>query len=223
MLVSELFEDDQARVDVGGTAQASFARAFKKKFPNAKIISTAKRSSQVADIVVSYKGKKLQFEVKARTSPEKSNVVYNKTLRRGDPDRVFDEFAHAFGGKSFSALIDSYRNKNPKIGFPGDKGVVSSGKIPRDLSSEDPAFLSRLRALVIRSLKDNGDNYFAIHDLSTGMTSIYFTGLGENVLGAKPYPRFSSVQIDTYGGGYKGAMQVGAKAVIATSSKTITL
>jgi len=223
MLIWELFEDDQTRVDVGGSAQSSFARSFKKKFPKARIVSISPRSSQAADIVVKYNDQKLQFEVKARTGPEKTNVVYEKSLKRGDHDPVLDTFAQLFGKDSFSKLIDSYRKKSSKIGFPGDLGVVSSGKIPREFNSTDPAFLSKLRSAVIKRLHDNGDNYFAIHDLSTGITSVYFTGLGDNVLSAKPYPKLTSVQIDTYGGGYKGGMRVGAKAVIAASNKTVTL
>jgi len=224
MLVCELLEDDQSRVNVGGSAQASFARVFKKKFPNSRVISISPRSSQAADIIVKHNGKKLQFEVKARTGPERTNVVYDKSLRRGAHDPILDAFARSFGKeRTFSELIDSYRKKDSRIGFPGDLGVVSSGKIPREFNSTDPTFLSQLRQAVIRRLQANGDNYFAIHDLSTGITSVYFTGLGDNVLGAKPYPKLSSVQIDTYGGGYKGGMRVGIKAVIAASSKTIAL
>src|SRR5271163_1197913 len=91
-----LLENDQSRVDIGGTAQASFARSFTKKFPKARIISIAPRSSQTADIVVKYQGEKLQFEVKARTGPEKTNVVYDKSLRRGDHDHILDIFARDF-------------------------------------------------------------------------------------------------------------------------------
>ncbi len=223
MLVSELFESDQARVDIGGSAQATFARAFKRKYPKSRIVSISPRSSKAADIIVKHEGQKLQFEIKARTGPEKTNVVYNTTLRRGDRDPVLDSFARSRGKDSFSALIDSYRKKDSQIGFPGDKGVVKSGKIPREFYSDDPDVLSKLRAHVIKHLQANGDNYFAIHDMSTGTTSIYFTGLGDNILGAKPYPKLTSVQLDTYGRGYKGAMQIGTKAVIAASSKTVTL
>jgi len=225
MLVSELFEADQARVDIGAVAQAAFARNFKKKFPGSRVVSISKRSSQVADIVVRYQGERLQFEIKARTGPDETNVVYAKTMRRGDSNKVFDAFARSFNDNtdSFCDLIDLYRKEDTSVGFPEDEGVKnSSGKIPWEFKSDDPDFLSLLRSLVIKHLKAHGDNYFGLYDLSTGTTSIYFTGHGENILSAKPYPKLTFVQIDTYGGGYKNSMRVAAKANIAASSKTVT-
>lgn len=230
MLVNELIllEDDQARISVGGSAQSTFTRQFKRAYPKARVTSIAPRSSQAADAVIKLDGHTLQFEIKARLNPDKTNVVYNKTIRRGDANPVFDSFAESFSdGKfhSFSDLVDSYRdvNKGNNYGFPGDKGTPSSGKLPSEFKSEDPAFLKKLRAEVVKTLRENGDNYFALYDFSKGYTSIYHTGLGENILGAAPYPKLSWVIIQTYGGGYKGAMQLGAKAIISASSKTIIL
>lgn len=210
----------QTRVELGSSIQTLFAKTFVQKFKNAKITAISPSSSQREDVIIDFAGQPLQFEVKARLRPFSTNIVYEKTLRKDQNDPIFDAFADSFSkGKfqSFSELMNFYKqNIDPRVGFPGEKGTPSSGKIPSEFKTDDASFLEQLRVVSMQRFQEKGDNYFVIYDHSDKNFYIFHTGFGPNPLKAGSFPHFDFVKVDTYGGAYKGGMRVAFKAIVDT-------
>jgi hypothetical protein len=218
MLLIELYDPRQTRVDIGGEAQKLFIRAFRKKYPEARFMSVSEKSSQDADVVFQIDGKNYNFEIKSRTGPFKSNVVYDKRITRDTQDPVLNDFAKHFSGgetKTFAELMDEHGGK-----FPGEGGA-SSGSVPKNFTTDDAEFLDTLRKHAISHFEERGDNYFAVFE--NGKFSIFHIS-GPNPLNAGPFPKFDFAKVDTYGGAYKDKMRVAVKAVVdAHSGDPVTL
>lgn len=214
----------QTRVELGFSVQTLFAKTIVRTFKKTKILAISPSSSQREDVIIDFAGQPLQFEVKARLKPFSSNIVYEKTLRKGQNDFVFDTFADKFSkGKfqSFSELMNFYKqNIDPRVGFPGEEGTPKSGKIPLHFKTNDVSFLELLRVTSMQRFQKKGDNYFVIYDHSDKNFYVFHTGLEPNLLKAGPFPHFDSAKVDTYGGAYKGGMRVAFKAVINTHQGT---
>jgi hypothetical protein len=114
--------------------------------------------------------------------------------------------------KKMNQLVDFYHDySDSSVGFPGDQGVIKSGKLPKEFEITDKRFLIELRKLVLDHFAKGGDNYFSIHFRSTDAINSYYTGHGKNVLEYEPVPELKFFGFMTYGGVSGGKMRSGIK------------
>lgn len=140
----------------------------------------------------------------------------------GTEEKTSDNLGSAMKKTGFSTSVSGLfertigffkKHVNEKIGFCGDPAPTSnSGTMPSHFSSVDPSVLSMIRSNVLEHLGKGGDNYFAVHSKSNNDAEIYYTGYGENTLGAKEFPELISGRLATYGGCSSGATRVAFKA-----------
>jgi len=212
-----LLEELQQRVSRGSEAQQHIEEYLTNKFGKQyKLVSTAPPSSKKPDLVANINGKLVQFEIKGRANPNAFIKLYERSVGRDDNDKTLNAFARNYtDGKitSFTELVDATNGKSSKFGFPGDKGVAKSGSVY--FSTDEPAHLSKMRKYILQSLRDNGDEYFAVYNRGTHTVDYFYTGLGPNPLKAKRIPNFKQMVVDTYGGAYKNKMRVGIKVKLA--------
>jgi hypothetical protein len=212
----------QTRVYAGADAQQSFVGRLQAAVGQGfKLISVAPMSSQAPDVIAEINGQSCQFEIKGRGGQAAHITFFDRSIRRGNRDPMLDDVARALAGtnvESFEHMIDMYRKKNKAVGFPGDKGAPPSGKLPPEFRvHDDPQLFERVRAHLIAHFNEAGDNYFAAMNRDNGKASVFWTGLGQNVLNAPAFPPLKSVVLDTYGGAYKGAMRVALKVTLDPS------
>jgi len=206
----------QARVGTGSKSQDIIRDQLKDEYgSDYEFISSAAPGSTKPDLVVRVDNQEIQFEIKGQSSSTAPITFFDKSVRRGQTVELLDELAQTFSNnkfKTFTKLIDFYRKKDKTIGFPGDEGVVKSGKLPPELTIEDDRrLLNKLRITILRHFKNGGDNYFAIHNRTHDEVKIYHTKFGSNPLSEDPVPTFQRFSLQTYGGPSGGAMRVGLK------------
>ena len=182
-------------------------------------ISIAKIGSTAPDIVIPFDGGQVQFEVKGTNNASNPIAVFDKSVHRNKPTPpIVDLFANAFidalslkvKDRSFIGLIDYYRASNPAIGLAGDEGVVKSGKLPKELITNDPRVLKFAYDTLLGEFQDSHDDYFAIADRSNNSVTIYATG-SNNPLKAPMLPPLTFFGLMTYGGASSGNTRVGLK------------
>lgn len=183
---------------------------------NTQLVSTAKIGQQIPDLVVACGDKLIQIEIKGRSKRYTDLVFAEKSIRRGGvQSKTLTDLATICSKGQitcFEQLIDSYRIDDKAIGFPGDNGVIKSGKIPKQLTiRDDQHMLDAIRQQTIAWIQQSGNNYFAIHNRSQQTIQMFYTGLGENVLNMPELPTFTQASLTTYGRPYKGAMRVALK------------
>jgi hypothetical protein len=221
-----------------GTQEAVKAKLEQTFGANYKLISSAPRSSKVADLVCMINGQKIQFEIKGRDSAISPITLFNGSLRRGaTPKEDMNELAGAFTDDNFfdfEQMIDAYRTAELKkgmhkeravVGFPGDKHSPPSGKIPPQFRvTDNPALFARARLFIMNKFKRSGDHYLVIDNRDgKGPIDIYWTGLGKNILKAPPIPKIVHAIMDTYGEPYEGAMRVALKTQLDPSARGLQL
>ena len=218
MKVQELYEgggsSDAARLKALA-AQDAVVNHLEHEFgSDFELISTAGRSSKAPDIVSKIHGLPTQIEVKNRANKNAPVTVYEKSIKRGQRDRVLDAFARAHSGgvsKTFEDFVDLLRKDNPAIGFPGDAGVTKSGKFY--VPAEDAKTRTMMRKYIMDTMKNNSDDYFAIHTFNDNVTELYDIGSTNHEVPAKKLPNIRVVRAETYGGAYKGAMRIAIKVI----------
>lgn len=204
-----------ARVHHGSEAQERFVEWMEEKYGERfKLQSVAPRSSQAPDVIATVDGTHLQFEIKGQGETQHFTFI-DRMVRRDQPDPILDSVARALSGDdSFTGLIDRYRKTNPAVGFPGDEGAPPSGKVPPEFRlNQDPQVLDQVRTYLHQTFKQAGDNYLAVVQ-QPGPVTLYWTGVGKNVLKAPPLPTVNAVTLATYGGAYKNAMRVALKVFL---------
>ena len=215
----------QSRLSLGSSAQMTIRRELKKRFGDEmRVVSFASAGSKHPDLIVDIKGKRIQIEIKGRTSSNSHITMFDTSVRRGEPNALLDELAYVItNGKiqSFEGLIDMYRQKNPAVGFPGDEGTPRSGKLPPELRSINAKFLEPVYLHILNHFHESGDNYFALYNRDTRDVEMYYTGVGPNVLRAPQFPHLSKLIVDTYGAAYEGAMRVALKVKLASHGEVI--
>ena len=118
----------------------------------------------------------------------------------------------AKGITSMTALVDFYRiYGNSEVGFPGDKGVIKSGKLPKEFEVTDTTFLEHAHELIQEHFAENSDNYFAVHFRTDNTVKMFFTGYGKNTLKLPKLPKLTFFGFMTYGGVSGGKMRSGIK------------
>ena len=114
--------------------------------------------------------------------------------------------------RNMNQLVDFYHDySDSSIGFPGDKGVIKSGKLPKEFEIIEPRFLDELKSLIKKHFAKGGDNYFSIHSRSNDIIKSYYTGHGKNILGYEEIPPLKFFGFMTYGGVSSGRMRSGIK------------
>lgn len=178
-----------------------------------ELVSIAPKSSRNPDLVVLIGGIYQQFEIKGSQNPAKSHVtVYDKSTGRDSQHPELEAFAQTHSNCSFVELVDRYRTNDLSVGFPGDPGVVKSGKLPNAFKITSAEELSKFRQMLLDRFAVCGDNYFTIVNHSRPEESLtFFTGHGINVLNAPLFPELGSFAVDTYGGPSSGKMRTGIK------------
>lgn len=194
-------EDEQSRVSTGAAAQIFVVRDFRRKFPSSKLTFKAPPGSQKTDIIMTMKdGTAVHLEVKVAGM---RITAYDSTIHRGDTDALLDWAASTLPNNpqklSFSDLIDTVRQQDRRVGFPGDEGVAKSGKVPA-FPLKGPAVLSQLRQQLMNRYKEKGDNYLALVIPGTNQVQYYYiSGPFLRGLHAEKFPTLSRAQFDTYG------------------------
>jgi hypothetical protein len=214
--MQEIYEGNQPRVEKGVEAQNAVITHLEHEFGNDfELISQAGRSSKAPDIVSKIHGVPTQIEVKGRTNPNSTVKIYEKSIKRGQRDRVLDAFARAHSNgtaKTFEDYVDLLRKENRAVGFPGDPGVTAkAGKFY--VPATDPKTRSLMRKYIMDTLKNNDDDYFAIHTFNTGETDMFDTGSTNHEVQAGKLPNIRVVRAETYGSAYKGAMRIAIKVI----------
>lgn len=204
----------QSRVSAGSSAQDRIFEIIRDAYgeENVEYVSSAPVGSTKPDLVVKVNQTPAQFEIKGTSSVSSPITFFDKSVRRGMSVEILNDLTRAFTGiPTFEKMIDQFRKRDKSIGYVGDEGVGKSGKLPSELTSTDDDILQAVRNKIIEHLHEGGDNYFVVYDRSANEPHIFFTGLGKNVLKAKPIPKFKKASLQTYGGPSGGAMRVGFK------------
>ena len=118
----------------------------------------------------------------------------------------------AKGISSMTDLVDYYQHYgNPETGFPGDRGVIKSGKLPKEFEVTNEDFLASALELIKHHFAENSDNYFAVHFRGLNQIKMYYTGHGKNLLKLPELPKLKFFGFMTYGGVSGGKMRSGIK------------
>ena len=224
----------QNRVSSGSNTQNIVANKVEEtafnKGKNYEFISTARIGSTAPDLIVSIDDVKIQFEIKGTTSFTNPITFFDKSASRRNVPEIINDIAKVFIASNsinntsvnslltknnlksnFIGLIDLYNLYDKTIGLAGDAGVVSSGKLPPELTTTDVATLTKLRKVIIDHFAEGKDNYFVVHNRSNDEVKMYFTQYGKNLLELPVLPEFKSFSLSTYGGASSGSTRVGLK------------
>lgn len=217
-MIELLNEEIQQRVFHGSEAQQIIEQQLSDEFgDDYELISIAPPSSKKPDLVARIEDEVVQFEIKGRADTNSLIKFYEKSVGRGQRDRVLDSIANILSdgqAHDFTNFMDLLRKTNKHYGFPGDKGVVKSGSIY--LNVTDRAHLSKIRTYLINTLRADGNNYFVAYNRKSHDVSYFHTGQGSNALNVPRIPNINQIVIDTYGGQYKGKMRVAIKVRLAS-------
>jgi len=234
--------EGQARVQAGHLSQNAVALyvkelVIKKGIEIENEFKTARAGSAKPDLVMTINKKRTQFEIKGTAGGGDPLITFfDKSVNRGGREiKVIQELADIYidnlkvDGKkvstemksmklpsTFVGIIDYFKSRNSTVGFAGDEGVKSSGKLPSEFAITDSSILSKLRKVVIdhfKEGKDGGDDYFIIHNKKSNTFKSYYVGGGSagNVLKLPELPNFKSFLLATYGGKSSGSTRVGLK------------
>ena len=233
----------QSRVSLGAKAQDQIkeiviARAAEDGV-QASYVSSATPGSTKPDLVIDYGGEKIQFEIKNRQTKAGFTTMFDKSVKRGPAPEIIEDLAKAFIDNlevsyddvenqklsdalkvnnfppSFQGVMDFFNAKiDQTIGYAGDEGVVSSGKLPSAFTTKDPNILNAFKNVLVEHLNEGGDDYFVIYTASANEADIYSTG-GSNPLGAVAMPDLLAAKLATYGGKSSGSTRVGLKIKFA--------
>lgn len=120
------------------------------------------------------------------------------------------------GSGLFVNTIDFFqKHVNPQIGFCGDPSPVpKSGAMPPQFNTQDSGILSVIRTNVLEHLGLGKDNYFSVYTVSEEEAEVYYTGFGDNALGANDFPDLALGRLATYGGCSSGATRIAFKAAL---------
>lgn len=217
MKLIDIFEATQGRVIQGHSSQEQTIHFLKRlaKGKQFELISSSRPGSKLPDIVAKINDVPVQFEVKGRSSGIGGQIsIFNLSATRGIRNKLLDTIASIFEDKnvSFEQAIDQHRKKNPLIGYPGDQGALTSGKVPPTWKTSDSSKIDKFKKIIINHLHSKGDNYLIIHDRNQEKHYIFWTGLGQNVLNAPPLPPIRYIVADTGGGANLKRQQQGVRS-----------
>jgi hypothetical protein len=216
-----------SRVQQGALAQKKVADWFITNFPGAKQVSSAVAGSTKEDLILEYKGKKINVEIKNANVLSAPITFFDVSARRGQRYDVLDKIANILAFKettnkgAFEVLMDRYHKKYPDVGYPTDSGldgfnqVPKSGKVPPELTFEgdEPKALDLLRRkIILNHFRDDKIDYFAIN--MKDEIVVYWTELSQDVFKSSlisKFPKLKYFSLKTYGGSSRGAMRVGIK------------
>lgn len=210
--------NNEARVSHGMNAQELIIHKLQEQFGDRfKFISTAGRSSQVADIIGEIDGVRYQFEVKSRADKNGVMTLYTKTMWPNQRDALMDAFSNSFSNgkaRNFTELMELQKQEKPGSGWPGDEGSPKSGAV--NIRADDRKIISRVRRQLMRYLTASDDDYFVVVTRNTGDVNFYKLGTSKpNVLEAPNLPILKRVIMKTDGGADKGGMRVAVKVQLA--------
>lgn len=203
------------RVEAGDTAQQKVYEHLVSKFPTLELVSYAKKYVRGPDLVVRLNGELIQCEVKSISSENQSVALVEKSVRRGDRYDIFDAIVSEITRDEIVTLsnyIDWVREKDTSVGFPGDDGVASSGKVPPCLKVTDSELLRTARQLIIRHLVSAGNDLLCLYNVKTDEVIVY--SLKDCWLDCERLPTFRKVSFGTYGASKSGAMRVALKVLM---------
>jgi hypothetical protein len=179
-------------------------------------------SSQTPDLIFSGPSD-FQVEVKGTVNLNAPTVLFDQSVRRGEPrpaiDQVADlmvdalDFSCATGTGSFERAIDyCAEHVNPLACMAEDDRGPKGGKIPALFISSDEKVTGPALTIMRSHFAGAGDNYFALHDRVRQKTHLWHTGHGCNILEAPALSSPKRFGLTPYGGSYKGATRVGVAA-----------
>lgn len=215
----------QPRIAFGAKTQYAVAEQIKQlaesNNKDYEFVDTAKPGSKAPDLIVKYDNKKIQFEIKGTNSPAAPITFFDKSVnRRTTVPKIIDDIALLFkadgsemraGESAFLVALDYYKTKDNTIGLAGDEGVPRSGKLPPEFTTTNTIKLQALHKIIIKHLKDGGDDYFVVHNRTTDKFDIYSVDSSNNPLKYPLLPRFTYFSLATYGGVSSGSTRVGLK------------
>lgn len=215
----------QKRVESGKIAQEKVAEYIKSLNTDKKIetIHNAKQGSNNPDLLLDIDGRIVQIEVKNKNNLSGFITLFDKSVSRNKKNVFLDDLTEAFVIKNdyllennihdFESVVDYYRRFDSSIGFPGDKGVNKSGKLPPELISSCPDVCEYFRKVILDNMIERNDDYFAL----VSATGVYVYAISDkNILNLPKFPKLLRVGLITYGGPSSGAMRVGIKVSLDT-------
>ena len=202
------------RVHHGSNAQYIAQAHLTQSYDSCVIKSIASLGSHAPDITAVVNGVDIQCEVKNSVRITSPVVTINKTVKRGNIN-IIDELVPVITGgiwDSIEEAVDYHRLTDTTIGFPGDAGTPTSGKLPKCLKITNAQLLRDVRESVITNLVQHQDTYFImVCHRPTPVLHVFYTGYGHNVLNAPPLPQLSMAKLRTYGNAKNGSMRVALK------------
>lgn len=206
--INFFFEQAQPRVGAGSTGEQSVAQWLQDNY-DLEVKDVVSVGSRMVDIRATQNGTPLNFEVKSVSGPIARVVIYDTRVHRphglkteGKRDPVINRFVRNLTNgqhKDFVQWIDTLREEDISIGFPGDAGVRQiSGSLPkgRTVSKRAGADMRKYHRLILRHLEEKNIHYFVFY--YNNQPHIYHTS-GPNPLNAVRLPHPVAVMLDTYG------------------------
>ena len=214
----------QNRVGAGSDSQDEIVDHIKDLVgeENFELVSVAPKGSTKPDMIAKLHGKSIQFEIKGADSASAPITVFDISTKRGARNEILDTIAREFSSGEFSnfeELMNFYREKDPSVGYVGDEGVSSSGKLPKELKITDSGMLEKIRDIVLKHFRkgtkgNTGDDYFVVH-VRGSVPKIYDLGSdSDKMLDVPDFPSLKSCTFATAGGASSGSIRIGFKIKI---------
>lgn len=201
----------QARVLNGHKAQLAVHEASKEL--GATLVSVSRPGSQRPDVAVLFNGVITQFEVKNSTSQTSAVTPFSETVHRGKAAKIDAIIPLMTNGShaTINEAIECGKLFDRTVGFPGDTHAPSTGRLPL-MTVTDVMSLTVIREFVIERLVEQHNTYLTLHCKHKSQKfHTYWTGIGNNVLGAPELPPIRMAKLATYGASPDGTMRVALK------------
>lgn len=187
---------------------------YRNHFTTIEQLSIAKVGSRSADLVVRFDDMTSQFEIKNCSVRSAPITLFDKTVRRSKPHPTIDDLIKMVlgdNGACLSSYIDSLRQCDQTIGYPGDEGVlVKSGRFSSLKITPEHHRAHQIHEAILEHFAERGDNYFVVNYGQSNI-KMFYTGFGQNILNQPSFPLPKYFMMGTYGGPSSGGMRVGAK------------
>lgn len=209
------------RVNTGESAQKIVADYIKSLYPEIEY-EINKPGSNKPDVTIYYYNKKINIEVKNSANGLQSlHCIFDKSVNRSNIvnsyiETISKKYCHLMSIEHnndywFFDLLEYYRTSDMSIGLPGDVGVKKSGKLPKDLFTDNILMLQEFYNIIINHFRETENDYFAIYNKKHDVINCFFVGDNENILEMPVLNELSYAGISSYGGVSSGSMRIGFK------------
>lgn len=209
------------RVNTGESAQKIVADYIKSIHPEIEY-EINKPGSNKPDITIYHNDKKINIEVKNSSNGLKSlHCIFDKSVNRNN---IVNNYIETICKKYcqmlsinhinqywFFDLLEYYRSVDVSIGLPGDEGVKKSGKLPKELFTDNILILEEFYNIILNHFRETENDYFAIYNKKYNIIDCFFVGNNENILDMPELTNLVFAGISSYGGVSSGSMRIGFK------------